>query len=390
MRDSNLISNLQEKLKSLTVMYQNLEELIALLSSVIDNEEFVPEHLKDSINGVLSLISESQAEFVEQYNALEIGEPAARIPMINETLEIQLARLSEKKEFQEIVDYVKGLYSTDSDVDAALQKEKEALLSFEIEEASVENCKDALGKYSILRQAVEESDPKKRFDLAFSSLLGLFEKDILFGITNSSIHFQADKQDKNNSDESAVASDVQDVTSLKDIPEVEYTSDNKSKDDSFEQDVHEKEDACNDEVPENDLTSDEHPDVQVMEDNENDPWVDLGIHDHSSITYDIDGSLMKVNTPPKTKKFNASSFKKEIQSGPLAVFKNITLTHAFNHHGMVPASTASLLGMDKEDFKSAADRLVKTGYLSEYVLLKSGFDEYHSYYMLTPSGVKAF
>lgn len=390
MRDPNLIINLKEKLKSLTMMYQDFGELLDQLSSVIDNEEFIPEHLKDSVHDMLSSINKFQSEFMQHYSTLEIGNPDNRIPAVIETLDVQLACLSEKNEFRKIIDYVNGLHSTDSDVRVALQREKESVSSFDLEEASIEECKESLGKYSILRQAVEEADPKKRFDLAFSSLLGLFDKDILFGITNGAVHFRADEKDNGYSDEPFVDTDIQENTPLNNNPEVESISDNGAYDDTFEQNVPEKEGPCNEDVSEDDLTPDDYPDVQVKEGDDNASWDDLGICDQSSITYDIDDSLMKVNTPPKTKKFNASSFKKELFSGPFGIFKFTALRQAFNHHGMVPASSASIYGKEKEGFKSAADRLVKTGYFSEYILLKNGFDEYHSYYTLTPTGLKAF
>ena len=390
MQDHNLIINLKEKLKSLTLMYRNLEELLVKLSSVIDNEEFIPEHLKDSIHDVLSLISKSQSEFMQQYSTLEIGDPDKRIPRVNEILEVQLALLSEKNEFKTIVNYVKGLQSADGDVSAALQKEKDFVLSFDLEEASIEKCKESLGKYSILQQAVEEADPKKRFDLAFSSLLGLFEKDILFGIMNGSVFFRADNEDVENPKESVAVSDIQDNIVLKDISEPKSTSSNQSDHDSFEQNIYEREDSVNEQVPEKVLAFDNCSELQVKDGDDNDQWEDLGIYDRSNVTYDVHNLHMKVNTPPKPKKFNASSFKKELSFGPLAIFKLYTLRHAFDHHGMVPASAASLFNKDKDEFKSAADRLVKTGYLSEYVLLENGFDKYHSYYMLTPSGIKAF
>lgn len=261
-QDPVLIINLKEKLKSLNIMYQDFGVLLEQLSSVIDNEEFIPDYLKDSVHNLLLSISKIQSEFMQEYNTLEIGNPDNRIPEVIETLDVQLACLSEKNEFKKTIDYVNGLHSMDSDVSVALQREKESVSSFDLEEASIEKCKESLGKYSILRQAVEETDPKKRFDLAFSSLLGLFEKDILFGITNGAVYFKADETGNGNSEEPVVVTDVQDNMPPKIVPEEESISDNKSHDDSFEQNVHEKEDSSNEEVPKGNLTPENHPDLQ--------------------------------------------------------------------------------------------------------------------------------
>ena len=66
MRDLNLIIDLQERLKSLSILYRDLEKLIEQLSLVINNKEFIPEQLKESIHDMLSLISDSQLEFVRR------------------------------------------------------------------------------------------------------------------------------------------------------------------------------------------------------------------------------------------------------------------------------------------------------------------------------------
>lgn len=84
-------------------MYRDLEKLIGQLSSVIDNKEFIPEQLKESIHDMLSSISDSQSELVRQYSTLEIGEPAASIPIIDEILEKNRVSLSEKHEYKKIM-----------------------------------------------------------------------------------------------------------------------------------------------------------------------------------------------------------------------------------------------------------------------------------------------
>ena len=381
MRDLNLIIDLQERLKSLSILYRDLEKLIEQLSLVINNKEFIPEQLKESIHDMLSLISDSQLEFVRRYSTLEIGDPAMNVPILDETLEKCRVSLTEKDEFKKIVDYVMGLYSTHSDVNVALQKEKEFLSSFNVEDESIERCKEFLGKYFVLKETIGEPDSKKRFDLAFSGLIGSFDKDIIFGITNSAVFFtetesstqELEKEtvspantelDKSAGDQQNKMAVVESSEAVNDAPSEEFVSEGVTN------------------FADNSATTEKK--------NDDDKWKGLGIQDPSIIKYDVDDSLMKVNTSPKSKKFSASSFKKEIRSDPFGVEMKFVLKHAFEYYGMVPATFATLSATSRDDIKKAADKLVKAGYLSEYELLKKGFDVYHSYYVLTSTGVKVF
>ena len=389
MSDISLIIDLQERLKSLTVMYRDLEKLIGQLSSIIGNKEFIPEQLKESIQNMLSSISDSQSEFVRQYSTLEIGEPAAVIPVIDETLEKNRVSLTEKDKYKKIIDYVIGLHATHSDVDAALQKEKEFLSSFNVEEESAESCKTVLGKYFALKEAVEETDPKKRFDIAYTGLFGIFDKDLIFGITNGSVFYEL--MDSNEELEKIFAHAVaEDGEPKKVMAESEISTGDTQNETADAEETETDYDASGDVVEAEEKGTSDDSSMETEEISEEDKWKELGIEDPESIKYDVDDSLMKVITPQKSKKFSASSFKKEMMSSPLGASKIFAMKDAFEFYGLVPASSAALCKISKEDFKAAADRLVKTGYLSEYVILKNGFDEFHSYYVLTPTGLKAF
>lgn len=382
MRDLNLIIELQEKLQLLTGMYKELEKLIEQLSSIIDNKEFIPEQLKESIHDMLSSISNSQSEFARSYSEIEIGDLTTSISIIDENLEKCRVSLSEKEKYRKIIDYINNLQSTDSDVSIALQNEQSFLSAFDIEEESSESCKETLGKYFVLKEAIEETDSKKRFDFAFSSLIGIFDKDIIFGVTNGLVYYkpmensiQAPKNESNMSISTDTVLNKEDTESEQTTDDQEYLTENEIPCDEG-----------NAEEPEN---SDSR--TELMEDfTEDDWWSELEVQDPSGIIYDIDDSLMKVNTSHKIKKFSASSFKNEVYSGISGVNKIFVMKEAFEYYGVVPASVAGFLDKDKDDIKTAADRLVRAGYLSEYVLLKNEFDKYHSYYALTPNGVKAF
>ena len=390
MRDLSLIIDLQERLKSLTVMYKDLEKLIGQLSSVIDSKEFVPEQLKESIHDMLSSISDSQSEFVRQYSTLEIGDLTVNIPMIDETLEKCRESLSEKNGYKKLTDYVCGLHSTHSDVDAALQKERDFISAFNVEDEPIERCKEVLGKYFALKEAAEETDPKKRFDLAYSGLFGIFDKDIIFGITSGSVFHREAKRIIQDSEENTVSSTVA-QTGPVEIPEVsEISTDDHQDEPAGGEELEAGDDAFEEVLVADETVTSDDSSVITEEDSDEVDWEELGIQDPSGIIYAVDDSLMMVNTPPKSKKFSASSFRKEIYSGPLGAYKALIMKDAFEYYGVVPAATAALYESDIKDIKAAADKLVKSGYLTEYVLLKKGFDEYHSYYVLTSTGLKVF
>ena len=391
MQDLNLIIDLQERLKSLTVMYKDLDILIGQLSSVIDSKEFIPEQLNKSILDMLSSISDSQSEFVRQYITLEIGEPTASMPLIEGTLEEKRVSLSEKNEYKRIIDYVAGLHSVHSDVDAALQKEKEAISSFSIEDEPIEKCKEVLGKYFTLKEAAEESDPKRRFDLAYSGLFGIFDKDIIFGITNGSVFCEKSESSIQESEKGTASPSATEDTSVKAIAESEICIEDERQNET--DDAGEPETVDDD--PGNIALDGEtgfsvDSSVVIEEPPVEDKWKELGIKNPEDLINDVDDSLMKVITSSKSKKFSASSFKKEILSGSLTVHKVFAMKDAFEFYGMVPAATAALCNKNKADVKSAADRLVKNGYLAEYTLSKNDFDVFHSYYVLTPTGLKVF
>lgn len=390
MSDLNLIIDLQTRLKSLTVMYKDLDKLIEQLSSVIDNRKFIPEQLNESILDMLSSISESQSEFVRQYSSLEIGEPAASIPAIDETLEKNRVSLSEKVEYRKIIDYVIGLHASHSDVDAALKKEKESLSSFSVENETIERCKEVLGKYFALKEAAEETDSKKRFDLVYSNLFGIFDKDLIYGITNGAVFYKkadGNIQEPEKDSDLTVATEIESVNDVKEAESVTDSQENEASDVEESKNV---DAASGDTVAEEEKEASDDSSVVMEEVSDEDKWKELGIEDPASVKYGVDDSLMKVITSPKSKKFSASSFKKEMYSGTLGVHKIFAMKNAFEFYGLVPAFEAILCRKNKEDIKTAADKLVKMGYFSEYVLLKNGFDEFHSYYVLTPTGLKAF
>ena len=391
MRDLNLIIDLQERLKSLTVMYKDLDILIGQLSSVIDSREFIPEQLNESILDTLSSISDSQSEFVRQYSTLEIGEPAASIPLIDETLEEKRVSLSEKNEYERIIDYVMGLHSAHSDVDTALQKEKKTVSSFSIEDEPIERCKEVLGKYFALKEAAEESDPKRRFDLVYSGFFGIFDKDLIFGILNGVVFYEKPGSSIQELEKDTVSPADAEVASVKAMAEPEICIEDEQQNETDDAGEPETADDVSGDIAsagETDCSGDSS--VVIEESHAENMWEELGIKNPEDIIYDVDDSLMKVVTSSKSKKFSASSFKKEMFSGPLGAHKVFVMKDAFEFYGMVPAATAALCKNNKVDVRSAADRLVKTGYLAEYALSKNGFDVFHSYYVLTPTGLKAF
>lgn len=394
------IQNIQENIGYIKSLLLDLNGLCAGLRPQVSQLEtalaggiFLWDHINDSLINDLAKVAALEKEILEKYQELKFGDPPENIAAMAETLEKQEKLIVQKAAYMDAVNFFMTLCAEDPATEACLNQHKEQLALYDFSQISFEECENALGKYILLKKALEEPDPKVKFSLLMQ-MNGLFELQIIYDININGIISIAPASSEVAAREETVvaasfASDPQPQTGLSPNPDMLTPPDSDSNLDSDS-----GAQAQSDSAP--DIHTSLHPvspdtdaapsssSLDAEDEDKEVTWESLGIQDVDTVTVHIDDSQLTCQESAKTKKFGVKNFKSDLHKigNPAA---RLVLASARKYNGVTAELLLTVYGGKKSFYTSACDRLSQMGYLKKYNLLGHG-----QFFVLSSKGFRIF
>ena len=410
------VQNIQENIGRIKSLLLDLNGLragvrpqVSRLETALAGGIFLWDHINDSLIDDLAKIAALEKEILEKYQKLKFGDPPENIAAMAETLEKQEKLIARKAAYMDAVNFFMTLRAEDPATEACLNQHKEQLALYDFSQISFEECENALGKYILLKKALEEPDPKAKFSFLMQ-MNGLFELQIIYDININGIISIAPVSSESVAREETVAaaslaSDPQPQTGLSPNPDMLTPPDSdldsapgaQSRSDSAS-DSHTSpspdfagqpsQDSAStpglhpvspdaDDTPASGSSDPEDEDEEVT-------WESLGIRDVDAVTVHLDDSQLTCQESAKTKKFGVKNFKSDLFKigNPAA---KLVLASARKYNGVTAELLFTVYGGKKSFYTSACDRLTQMGYLKKYNLLGHG-----QFFVLSSKGFRIF
>ena len=187
------VQNIQENIGRIKSLLLDLNGLragvrpqVSRLETALAGGIFLWDHINDSLIDDLAKIAALEKEILEKYQKLKFGDPPENIAAMAETLEKQEKLIARKAAYMDAVNFFMTLRAEDPATEACLNQHKEQLALYDFSQISFEECENALGKYILLKKALEEPDPKAKFSFLMQ-MNGLFELQIIYDININGI-----------------------------------------------------------------------------------------------------------------------------------------------------------------------------------------------------------
>ena len=370
----NSIRHIQNLIRDLNGLYDELRPRVSQLEAALSDNVFLSSPLNSLFIDELAKIAALQKEILERYQQLGLGTLPEHIASAADILEKQEKLMAQKAVYMDSIRFFMTLSAKDPATQACLGQHKEQLAQYDFSQSSAEECEKVLGKYVLLKKALEETDPKAKFALLMQ-MNNLFELQIIYDINIDGISQAVP-------DSPAMVSSSSPDSQAHAYPVSAPDSELSLSCDSAGQSS--KDPVSGPQFP--DISRGTEPAAGSCSDSEDEEvsWETLGIDAVDEVTVHIDDSKLTCQEPGKTKKFGAKDFKNDmIKVGSIS--SRLALVSSKRYGGVTPELLGSILGREKFIHSSVCEKLTQLGYLNKYTLLGYG-----QFFTLSSKGLKAF
>lgn len=370
----NSIRHIQNLIRDLNGLYDELRPRVSQLEAALSDNVFLSIPLNSLFIDELAKIAALQKEILERYQQLGLGTLPEHIASAADILEKQEKLMAQKAVYMDSIRFFMTLSAKDPATQACLDQHKEPLAQYDFSQSSAEECEKVLGKYVLLKKALEETDPKAKFALLMQ-MNNLFELQIIYDINIDGISQAVP-------DSPAMVSSSSPDSQAHAYPVSAPDSELSLSCDSAGQSS--KDPVSGPQFP--DISRGTEPAADSCSDSEAEEvsWEALGIDAVDEVTVHIDDSKLTCQEPGKTKKFGAKDFKNDmIKVGSIS--SRLALVSSKRYGGVTPELLSSILGREKFIHSSVCEKLTQLGYLNKYTLLGYG-----QFFTLSSKGLKAF
>lgn len=446
MHDLTRIKALIDQNHNLSDRYKELDALLDDLHNLREKQEFIPEELNTSICTMLSQIHTDQDAFLSSYESLNFGATPSTVSGCLEELADYQKYILEKSSFVEVLQFILSLDSENASAKAALEQHQTFAAAYDCRNNSVDQCKEDLKKYILLRKAFLEEDPAKRLS-SIIELSPMIDFPLVVALNTNTLTSKSTFSESTSAEAAPVVTAytetaAAETTSTKNtfpdtaepasVPTAKDALPNTEDDSWIPKFKYEMPDftvpvkpvsnrPAPDEAPvshkgiENGLTAELNhvlsrenvaaslaPDVvhtaslpkinpegngKVV----SDPWGSLGITDPMKLCYSVSDEKLRIFRCEKPKRFSASDFQNELSLKAVNRFqKQSALKDAYKYGATTPAMLAELIKEDAASVEDACNSLVEAGYLKAFQLSGSAYSDFAKLYVLTASGRKIF